>query len=154
MKISEAGLRFLMDREGFRNDAYVDPATGGEPITIGVGHTDPGKIKLGMRWTDAEVMDALRSDVAKFERSVNAAVKVPLTQHQFDALVDFAFNEGEFALAYGGAHGSQSTLLRLLNAGDYVGADHEFIKWNVANGHMMGGLTTRRKLEAEMFLAP
>ena len=147
MRTSDNGLRFLIAREGKRNAAYPDPATGGEPITIGVGHTEPGVIKLGMYWTDQQVMDALREDVQRFEDAINRLVQVALTQNQFDALVSFVFNVGEGNFA-------NSTLLRLLNGGDYAGSAAQFIRWNKANGQVMGGLTIRRQLEAELFETP
>lgn len=146
LRVSDDGLKFIMLREGVRNRAYPDPATGGAPWTIGVGHTGP-EVYPGLYWSDSQVMDALRRDVAHFEAAVNRLVTVRLTQHEFDALVDFTFNEGEGNLA-------ASTLLRLLNAGDYEGADKQFARWNLANGHVLGGLVTRRRLEAENFLLP
>jgi lysozyme len=74
---------------------------------------------------------------------VGTLVKVPLTQNQFDALVDFVFNLGEKAL-------KSSTLLRLLNSGLFLLASQEFMKWNHDNGKVIDGLTKRRR--AEMFL--
>ena len=144
MNISDAGLQFICDREGVRLDAYPDPGSGGEPWTIGVGHTDPGNIKPGDTCTMEQAMAWLRSDVAWAEGAVNSQVRVSLTQGQFDALVDFVFNEGT-------ANFASSTLLRLLNLGQYDEADAQFVRWNMAAGHVMGGLTTRRNLEAEMF---
>src|SRR5579864_8652257 len=144
MNVSDAGLKFIADREGVRLLAYPDPGTGGEPWTIGVGHTDPGHIRPGDTCSMEQAMAWLRDDCATAEDAVSRLVAVPLTQTQFDALVDFVFNEGEGNFA-------SSTLLRLLNAGDYEGADRQFIRWNLANGHVLGGLTTRRRLEAAMF---
>jgi lysozyme len=76
---------------------------------------------------------------------------VPLTQNQFDALVDFAYNAGAANLR-------SSTLLRLLNSGDYAGASGQFIRWNKAtsNGQLivLPGLTRRRTAEAQLFNTP
>jgi lysozyme len=78
-------------------------------------------------------------------------VTVPLTQNQFDALVDFAYNAGAANLR-------SSTLLRLLNSGDYAGASGQFIRWNKAtsNGQLivLPGLTRRRTAEAQLFNTP
>jgi lysozyme len=72
-------------------------------------------------------------------------VKVPLTQNQFDALVDFVFNVG--------AHNfEKSTLLIKLNKQDYKGAAEEFPRWNRAAGHVLGGLIRRRGAERTLFL--
>jgi len=82
--------------------------------------------------------------MAVFEQLVTAMVKVPLKQHQFDALVSFAYNVG-------GGNLRSSTLLRKLNAGDYDGAALEFHKWNRSNGKVLPGLVRRRAAEALLF---
>src|SRR3954449_306614 len=67
-------------------------------LTIGYGHTnaahDPTKTTKGLRITQKQASDILRNDLAPIEESVSKAVTVPLTQHQFDALVSFKFNTG------------------------------------------------------------
>ena len=79
-----------------------------------------------------------------FAPKVNALVKVPLTQNEFDSLVSFAYNVGSGNLA-------SSTLLRLLNAGQYGAAQKQFLVWNKAGGVAMRGLTNRRLGEAANF---
>ncbi len=74
-------------------------------------------------------------------------VKVPLTANQLGALTSFAYNLGSGALA-------SSTLLKLLNAGDYAGAAAQFARWNKARGKTLAGLTKRRAAEAALFLKP
>lgn len=140
-KIGPKGLALIKSFEGLRLDAYPDPATGGEPITIGYGST--GGYKLGQRITEAEAEALLRKDLERFEKAVNALAPVT-TQGQFDALVSLAFNVGEGNL-------KSSTLLKLHNAGNYFGAEHEFAKWNKAAGKVMAGLTRRRNAEADLY---
>ncbi len=41
MKISLVGRELIERNEGLRLDAYPDPATGGDPWTIGYGDTGP-----------------------------------------------------------------------------------------------------------------
>lgn len=101
---------------------------------------------MGQTITQQQADDYLRRDVRQFERAVARQVRVPLTQGQFDALVSFAFNLGEGALA-------QSTLLRLLNAGDYAGAAAQFDRWNKAGGRVLPGLVRRRAAERALFEA-
>lgn len=144
MKISDEGLDFIASHEGLLLKAYPDPATGGEPWTIGVGHT--GGVKLGDTCTHEQAMAWLREDVETAERCVNASVKVPIAQSQFDALVSLVFN-------IGCGNFGKSTLLRKLNDGDDAGAAEEFLRWNRAAGKVMAGLTTRRTDEMELFLA-
>lgn len=135
MNISDKGLSLLIEREGKRNRAYLDSVG---VWTIGVGHTGP-EVHEGLVWTDAQVADALKHDVTRFERAVINAVKVPMVQYQFDALVSFAFNVGEGAMA-------GSTLIKKMNAGDYEGAALQFDRW-----HIPPEITSRRNGEREQF---
>lgn len=66
------------------------------------------------------------------------------TQHQFDAMVSFAYNVGIGNL-------TKSTLLKLHKAGNYAGAADEFATWNKAAGKVMAGLTKRRAAEAALY---
>ena len=141
MQISKAGLDLIKQFEGLYLKAYRCPA--GVP-TIGYGHT--AGVAMGQTITQQQADDYLRRDVRQFERAVARLVTVPLTQGQFDALVSFAFNLGEGALA-------QSTLLRLLNAGDYAGAAAQFERWNKAGGRVLPGLVRRRAAERALFEA-
>jgi lysozyme len=78
------------------------------------------------------------------EQVVNHAVKVPITQDEFNALVDFVFNVGA-------GNFDSSTLLRELNAGDYAGAADQFARWDLAGGKVVEGLLRRRVAEADLF---
>lgn len=141
MQISKAGLDLIKQFEGLYLKAYRCPA--GVP-TIGYGHT--AGVAMGQTITQQQADDYLRRDVRQFERAVSRLVTVPLAQGQFDALVSFSFNLGEGALA-------QSTLLRLLNAGDYAGAAAQFDRWNKAGGRVLPGLVRRRAAERALFEA-
>jgi len=142
MNVSPEGRRVLEYFEGRENAAYPDPATGGDPWTIGVGHTGPEVFK-GMVWTDALIDKALSADLQKFEEGAQRLTgEIP--QGQFDALVLFAFNVGLGNLL-------ESTLLRKLRTGDAAGAAHEFERWDKAAGKSMKGLRRRRAAERELF---
>ena len=120
MKLSTEGRQALIQREGKRNKAYLD--TKGIP-TIGVGHTGP-EVYMGLAWTDQQIEDAFSDDVQWAEDAVNGYVNTELAQHQFDALVSFVFNIGETAFR-------RSTMLKMLNAGDFEGATKQFDRWNI-----------------------
>jgi len=139
MHISETGLALIRQAEGLRLSAYRCPA--GIP-TIGYGST--AGVKLGQAITAERAEQLLGEDVRQFEAAVSRLVKVPLTQGQFDALVSFAFNLGAKALG-------DSTLLRLLNAGDYSGAAAQFDRWVYASGKKLSGLVKRRAAERALF---
>lgn len=144
MRTSPAGRAFIGRHEGLRLAAYRDAAG---VWTIGYGHTaaaGPPAPAAGMTIGAAEAEAILGRDLARFEQAVTRLVAVPLTQAQFDALVSFAFNVGEGALA-------RSTLLKKLNAGDVAGAAAEFGRWNKAGGRVLAGLTRRRAEERALF---
>ena len=141
MKISDAGLAAVKRFEGLRLDAYLCPA--GVP-TIGYGSTKG--VVMGMSISEEEAEALLREDLKWSEAAVNHQVRVPLTQGQFDALVSFTFNLGQGALA-------SSTLLRMLNAGDYEGAAKQFDRWIYAGDQKLPGLIARRNDEQAMFEA-
>lgn len=142
MKTSERGKEAIAGYEGCRLTAYPDPGTGGEPITIGIGHT--GGVKMGDTITHEQAMAFLANDLKTAEAAVNT-LKAPLSQHEFDALVSLAFNIGANAF-------KASTLVRLLNIGDKKGAANEFRKWIRAAGRILPGLVARREAERTMFL--
>lgn len=124
--------------------AYPDPGTGGDPWTIGWGSTGVD-IKQGSVWTQQQCDDRLTSDITGFAAKVSAVLGAAQTsQHQFDALVSFAYNVGVGNL-------SSSTLLKLHKAGDYAGAAQQFARWNKAAGKVLPGLTKRRAAEAALY---
>lgn len=141
MKISSRGIDLIKKYEGLRLDAYLCPAG---VWTIGYGTTKG--VKKGDKITQQAAEKLLADDLTKFEIGVTCPVTVPLSQNQFDALVSFAYNVGLGALR-------SSTLLRLLNAGDYKGAADQFRRWNKAGGKELAGLTRRRADEAALFMA-
>lgn len=147
MKTSADGRKLIAAREGNKLTAYKDSIG---VLTIGVGHTSAAgepHVTSGMKIT-AEQSDAiLTNDLKDVEADINAAVKVAITQNQFDALVSFVFNVG-------GTNFRESTLLKRINAKDFAGAADEFLKWDKAGGKVLAGLTTRRKAERAQFLKP
>jgi lysozyme len=144
MKISQNGMNFIANWEGKRYKAYLCPA---QYWTIGIGHViQKGEEALRTKTlTEQEVSEIFRKDISRYEAEVIKAVKVPLTQNQFDALVSFTFNVGISAF-------QKSTLLRLLNMKDYIQAADQFLRWDKANGKPLLGLTRRRKAERLLFL--
>lgn len=146
MQTSSAGRAFIALKEGKRLSAYQDSVG---IWTIGVGHTAAAGAPAparGMTITDAECDAILSRDLAAFEAGVVAAATVSLAQHEFDALVSFAFNVGLGALR-------GSTLLRKLNSGDRDGAAAQFGAWVKAGGKTLPGLVSRRADEAMLFRA-
>jgi lysozyme len=148
LSISDDGLENIKEDEGFRANAYRDPGSGDQPITIGYGTTRiNGKaVQLGDTITEPKATSLIRRQVQNiYGAAVKRKVKVDLTQNEYDALVSFTYNVGV------GNFGA-STLLRKLNEKDYLEAADQFLRWNKAAGQVMRGLTKRRKKERELFL--
>jgi len=141
MNMSRSGLELLKKSEGFRNRSYQDVAGF---RTIGFGHrllpgeSFPEGISL------AQGKEILSHDVRNAETAIERLVKVPLTQGQFDALVDFVFNLGAGRLA-------GSTLLKYLNSGKYDAAAWQLLAWDHAGSQQLAGLKARREAEFHLW---
>ena len=143
---SQTGLDLIKVSEGLEIEAYPDPGNrvSGEPWTIGYGHTRG--VRRGDTCTEAQATQWLREDLRAAEGAVRHLVEVPLTQGQFDALASFVFNVGPTAFG-------NSTLLRVLNAGDATGAAEQFNRWNRGASGVLPGLVIRRAAERDLFLS-
>lgn len=146
MKSSELGIEFVKSFESISLVMYHDAVRSveypnGVP-TIGYGHTDPKGIPNECSKQQAD--DWLVNDMQTAVDCVNRKVGPQLTQNQFDALVSFVFNVGCGAF-------STSTMLRLLNAGEFIEAALEFPRWSMAGNVVLPGLRTRRLKEEKLF---
>ncbi len=139
---STKGRNLIKKWEGLRLKAYKPHKD--DVWTIGWGHTKTAVKGMVIDVGAAEHL--LKQDLKVYEAGVLKAVKVPINQSQFDALVSFSYNVGVGAM-------SRSTLIRLLNAGDYEGAANQFKRWNKSSGRVFAGLTKRRAAEKQLFLA-
>ena len=137
--ISERGIKLLKDFEGFRTHAYQDSVG---VWTIGYGHTKG--VTPNMVISTAEGEEMLVEELKEYENYVDDLVKVPLDQHQYDALVSWVYNLGP-------TNFRSSTMLRVLNEGKYEEVPNQIRRWNKAGGKELDGLTRRRNAEAEMF---
>ena len=141
--INQEGFKLLTTFEGCELTAYDD---GGGVWTIGYGHTGDD-VYPGLTISQTQAEELLRGDLEKFESYVEDAVEVEIDDNQFSALVCFCFNVGPGTEGFGG-----STLLKLLNNGDYQGAANQFPVWNKVNGEPWLGLTRRRLAEQALFV--
>jgi lysozyme len=156
MKTSKAGVDLIKKFESCRLDAYPDPKTGGDPYTVGWGATGRG-IGRGTIWEQSQADARLMQDIGERETIVNNAVKVPVTQGQFDALVSIVFNVGAGSDHRDGIirlkDGRPSTLLRKLNARDYDGCADAFLSWISPGSNVENGLKRRRTAERCLFIS-
>lgn len=160
MKLSTYGKLFIKafevkDVDDPPLESYQDVA-GVWTVGYGTIRLDRSKVNSTTRITRDEAEFYFDRDVERFEIAVNNMLAVCVTQHQFDALVSIMYNCGEGAKGKASGivvlkSGEPSTLLRKLNAGDYAGAQAEFLKWNKAGGKVIKGLTNRRRAESAMF---
>lgn len=145
MIASQKCIDLIKQFEGYRSAPYLCPA---KVWTIGYGSTryENG---IAVKATDALIDEAraikiMQATLNIYEAAVTRYVSVELTQNQFDALVDFAYNAGTKALL-------SSTLLKFINAGRFLAASDEFRKWVYGNGIKLQGLVRRREAERVLF---
>ena len=139
MAIAKSTLDFITKEDGARNKAYKDSKG---LWTIGVGHlikADEQNL-ITATLTDEQVEDLLRSDLKWCSEAVETSVKVPLQQHQFDALYSLCFN-------IGGTNFAKSTVVKKINENDLQGAADAILMWNKPDV-----LVNRRKRERALFL--
>lgn len=93
--------------------------------------------------TRQECAAVLRADMARYGQCVRDFVHVPLEPDQRTALTSLCMNIGEEQFR-------GSSLVRVLNQGDYAGAARRFLDWKYAGGKPI--LLERRIKEATLFL--
>ena len=162
MNISNMGIEALKRQEGRVTNAgrhvlYDDqtgrPVPAGAPLppgaTIGYGHlVRPGEdFRAGI--TESAATELLRTDVAAVMRAVRDSITVDLAQHQYDALVMFAYNIGAGAFA-------RSSVVRYVNNPEFRCARYPTLRdawyaWNRSGGRIMPGLVRRREYEFRLF---
>ena len=139
MKISENGLELIKKFEGCETTAYQDSVG---VWTIGFGHTKGVEEGQTCSIEDAESM--LADEMDEYEGYINNMVKVDLQQHEFDALVAWVYNLGPTNLG-------ESTMLKVLNGGQFDRVPDEMNRWTRAGGEILEGLVRRRQAESLMF---
>jgi lysozyme len=150
LRIGPGGLALLKSEEALRLTPYNDAhgfATVGYGHLIRRGPVEPTDQSI----TLAQALAFLDADLAVPEDVVNEKVTAQLNQNQFDAVVDFVYNEGA-------GNFNTSSLLRYLNSltVSITGYDPARIKYlfglfDEAGGQILPGLVTRRFKEAELF---
>tara|TARA_R110001632_G_scaffold174095_1_gene293668 strand:+ start:111399 stop:111965 length:567 start_codon:yes stop_codon:yes gene_type:complete len=136
---NQACINIIKHSEGVRLKAYQGPA--GHWL-IGYGHK--ADVVKGMKINAQQAENLLKTDLLKIEDQMSKLVKVPVNNNQFSALVCLGYNIGMGNLY-------KSTLLRLLNKGDYEGASQQFGVWRKAAGKVNSHLVARRAKEQKLF---
>ena len=133
------GLSLIKKFEGCELEAYQCSAG---VWTIGYGHTKGVTPNDSISQEEAEQM--LVDELHEYESYVNEYVTVALSQNQFDALVSWVYNLGPANL-------KASTMLKVLNSGEYEDVPAQMKRWNKAGGKVLEGLIRRREAEACLF---
>ena len=139
MKTSQEGIDLIKHFEGCELESYRCSAN---VLTIGYGTTK--NVVEGMKITQNQAEEMLMKDLEEFEEYVEDLIDVKLDQHQFDALVAWAYNLGPTNL-------KTSTLRKVLNKGAYDDVPEQIKRWNKAGGQVLKGLVRRRDAEALLF---
>ena len=139
MNISNKGIELIKQFEGCRLKAYQDSVG---VWTIGYGHTEG--VTEGMEISEHQAEIMLGSDLVKYANYINEYVTVSLNPNQFDALTSWVYNLGPGNL-------KSSTMLKVLNEGNYDDVPFQIKRWNKAGGKVLKGLVRRREAEAELF---
>lgn len=158
-QVSDNCIELIKKFEGYYQHAYKD-VVGVNTIGWGsVSYPDGRKVQIGDTCTVIQAEQYLQFEVAEKAKAVATMLHdKPFTQHQFDALVSFAYNLGIGALQH-------STLLKkaLVNPNDYTIAHYktlagypvpescEFLRWVRAGYKIYRGLVLRRAAEANLY---
>lgn len=146
--VNKDTIALLEFYEGFKANAYPDPATHSTPYTLGFGTTikpDGTRVKLGDTCTRQEAETWAINDLNKLEAKLQYLIHKPLSDNELGALCSFCYNEG-----FGNF--LSSTLLKKININPTdPSIRQELIKWDIAAGKEMNGLLLRRKAEGDLY---
>lgn len=170
LEISQAGIDSILEEEQFRANAYDDFAPNTAltsetniigTLTVGYGTTNSAgvyqaryntEITNTTTITEPQARELVLDYVNNRKSYLNTySPGVEFTQGEFDAMMSFLYNTGNGYHSVNG--GKPSTIMKMLNAGDYEGASTQFERWNKSKGKVLPGLVRRRKKEKELFLS-
>lgn len=133
--VAVTGGMLVAPWEGKENHAYRDLVG---VNTICFGQTKG--VRIGDYKTDEECEKDLASELTNYNTAMKKYVTVPLRDYEEVAYTSFIWNLGE-------TNWRGSTILKKLNAGDRAGACAQLLRWNMARGKEVKGLTNRRNDE-------
>ena len=141
----------IFKEEGFNPTAVKDgkDRNGNQLYTIGIGHQiQPDEVDLLKKTlTLDEAKIIFEKDIKKIIEDMRDNIKVSVNKNQFLGLLSLRYN-------IGGPQFNSSTLLKVLNTGDYIGASQKFKDWRLFEGKINPGLVARRERERVLFLKP
>ena len=136
-RAKDLAVKLIKELEGFTPTPQWD--VNGWAIGYGTHSENPPK-----RITRQEAELLLRQQVNLIARRLAQAIRVPLADHQWAALISWAYNVGIGAAL-------RSKLIAALNRGDTAEAARQFERWVYVKGKLLPGLEARRRRERAMF---
>lgn len=148
----ELALPMVRHFEGFESHAYVDPLSGGEPITIGYGTTvyPCGRpVRLGDVVTREQAESYLRWYADRCEEVQRSRIPTwgLMRPHQQAALIGFAFNLGS---GWFDSHGF-ATLTRDVRTQDWTRVPESLLLYRNPGSSVEAGLLRRREAEGQLW---
>lgn len=152
--VGEKGVRMIKSFEGFFAYPYDDyndrpwseSQVGTKTIGYGLIPSDFPRGKFPTHMTEPQAARALREHLDADYAPAVAALKLPLTQDQFDALTSAVYNLGPGVIA------PDTQVGKALRAHKWRRAANHLLDWDRANGVALPGLRRRRRAERKLFL--
>lgn len=129
LSASAALLVSLIVSEGYTDKAVI-PVQGDVP-TYGFGMTyrpDGTPVQIGDKTNPVEAIQRSLSHIQKDEVGIKKCVTAPISQVEYDLMVDFAYQYGVPTLC-------RSSIVKKANAGDYVGSCKSYLQYKRVNGY-------------------
>lgn len=140
MNFNAAGTSLIKNFESCKLASYPDPATGGDPWTIGWGCTRG--VTPGMTINQEQADQLFIADIFRLSMAVRTAVHPTLNNNQFSAAICFAYNVKSW---------QKTPLFSYLKAGNFEKAVEHWMLYCKADGAVMAGLKRRREAELALF---
>lgn len=118
----------LATHEGYTDKAVI-PVKGDVP-TVGFGSTqrdDGSPVRMGDTITPVQALQRTLRHIETDEIGIRACVTAPLTQAEYDTMIDFAYQYGVKALC-------RSTVVKLANEGKYDQSCQAYAKFKYVAG--------------------
>lgn len=135
-------IAFVSHQEGTSFKVYKDV---GGVLTVCQGYTGP-EVKLGDTWTKPQCDDVTKKALAIHGAGALACTHHPITQEYYEAVASFTYNVGVPAYC-------DSTMRKMIDAGDLSGACDQFLRWTKVKGKVWRGLMNRREAERRLCVA-
>lgn len=147
-----AALKLIKQFEGCHLEAYPDPASGGDPWTIGYGTTryqDGRRVSRGDKINAIEADLLLRQEVDRIAEKLRATVPhwIEMADHQQCALISFAYNLGS---GFYGTTGFE-TISKRLREKDWAGVPDALLLYRNPGSNVEAGLKRRRIAEGDLW---